>query len=133
MPQLRHEGEKSFKVCNEVGILHPMLLPDADDVSQQPEGHVAIRSALMLEEEIDHRLLPAPERRAKEQIGVALPQLLIHKRALLQLKLREIELPAPLWITEDGPKKRVVRIDNVMAHFFFPRIIRSIHPVPLRP
>jgi hypothetical protein len=86
----------------------------------------------MLEEQIHYGALPAPQARAKEQIGVVLPQMLVHKRALLQLEPGEVELPghlvrqqgpeklpAPFRVAEKGFKEGVVRIGNVLVHGCF--------------
>jgi len=76
---VQHEGEDRRQArC--VGVEAEVVLPDPDEVDQDPEGHQGVVGALVLEQEIDqHRLGAAADR--KENVAVPAPQGLVDEAA----------------------------------------------------
>ena len=57
-----------------------MVLPDPDEVKQDPEGHQGVVGALVLEQEVDEDLLGAAAD-SEEDVAVAAPQGLVDEAA----------------------------------------------------
>ncbi len=72
------------------GMISQVAVPDPHDITQHPERHHRVVTALMLDQHIDERL-PAIQRHGEQQIGMPPPQRGIHQtpgheRQLVQVK-----------------------------------------------